>query len=127
MASISPPGPMMAQYNSGMPVLYLFLNGTRLSSGHKQSHTDAEHASHDDLDGRMAYQFTESLLCHGTTLKCLIDHLIEDTGLDADGTSHTGCIVHDNTCQDHCNSKRRGAHTRDTPGSGGKPGHERRV
>src|SRR5579884_2453496 len=75
------------------------------SERNEQADGDAEQAANEDLDGGVADEFAQALLSDGVALPGLVNHLIDDARLDADGATDTGGIIHDDACQHDGNGK----------------------
>src|SRR5216684_2661211 len=69
--------------------------GGRKSGGDKEGNADAEETPHDYLDRGVPDEFAETFFAHRTALKYFVNHLVEDTSLDTDSTSHAGGVIHD--------------------------------
>src|SRR5205807_6731886 len=64
-------------------------------SGKNKPNTDTQEPTNQHLYRSMTDQFSQAFFGKWLALKGLVDHLIEDTSLDADSTTDTGSIIHD--------------------------------
>jgi hypothetical protein len=71
------------------------LTPARQPTNHKANDCTDEY-----LEGGMANQFAQALLGEVLALKVFVNHVVEDTCLDADGAPYADCVVHDDGSDD---------------------------